>query len=488
MQSNATSLRDGQSSAFRAAPLWLLLVSGVLGLACGSEGDIPLEQAMAGSSAAGPANVAGQASGSGGAVSVNAGGKGPSAIVAAGQPSGGSSAAPGGSPGAGNGGAGAGSGGAGAGNLAAGAGSGGAGAGSGGAGAGGPAGGSAASNGGASGGGTAMAGAGAGIPPGTVPIFVAQGHMGRTTVSCDDGKTWVANASADDSVRCFDPVDCDHNASAGRGLAYGNGWFVATFGWGTPGHIKRSRDGVSWETVAQDAEFADVAFGNGTFVANDHTPQLSGDGTAWKPGGSTNMSIWTMRAIEFVPYQTGRFIITGEVVPTREIAVSADNGKTWRSPTSSPPQCVERVRGIAFGNGITIAASGAGSACRSSDGGDTWSLVNVTKGAELTSAPLWDGRRFLVWGASAQYSSADGITWSSTPGTPASAQIGPVARSPDGTFVASRDWDFYDRQEFYRSTDGLNWVSLEKTKFVPSHPIRFIQFGYAAPSSACPAR
>jgi hypothetical protein len=33
--------------------------------------------------------------------------------------------------------------------------------------------------------------------PAKAPIFVAQGSLGRTTISCDDGKTWAANHSWD---------------------------------------------------------------------------------------------------------------------------------------------------------------------------------------------------------------------------------------------------------------------------------------------------
>lgn len=54
--------------------------------------------------------------------------------------------------------------------------------------------------------------------PDGVPMFVAQGHAGRTTISCDDGLSWVAHQSDDDTLDCFDPYDCDHDAGAGRGI------------------------------------------------------------------------------------------------------------------------------------------------------------------------------------------------------------------------------------------------------------------------------
>jgi Photosynthesis system II assembly factor YCF48 len=337
-------------------------------------------------------------------------------------------------------------------------------------------------------GGSAIPGSGGVGGMSATPIFVAQGHMGRLTISCDDGRTWIANHSSDDSARCFQNLDCDHGSGAGSGLAHGNGWFVATFGWGVPGRVQRSRDGVTWESASQQTEFADIAFGNGLFIGSSHTPQLSSDGATWTPGGDTGIGISTMRAIEFIATGGGRFVIAAEDDPKREIVVSADNGKTWRHPITSPPECVQSITGLAFGAGITVAVGTPGIVCRSPDGGDHWTLVRVTNGSDLTSPPVWDGQRFLVWADSTVYRSPDGQTWTATAGTPTTAHIGPVARSPGGTFVAAR-WDgaFYQDQEFYRSTDGVNWQVLARDKFAASHPIRFMDFGYAAPSALCPA-
>ena len=56
---------------------------------------------------------------------------------------------------------------------------------------------------------------------GTTPMFVAQGFVGRTTISCDDGRTWVADHSDDEAMRCFSATpgsDCDHNGQRAMGL------------------------------------------------------------------------------------------------------------------------------------------------------------------------------------------------------------------------------------------------------------------------------
>src|SRR5215208_3215992 len=43
-----------------------------------------------------------------------------------------------------------------------------------------------------------------------VPIFIAQGMLGRTTISCDDGRTWVGDHSWEidgDAMMCGMPQD-----------------------------------------------------------------------------------------------------------------------------------------------------------------------------------------------------------------------------------------------------------------------------------------
>ena len=64
-----------------------------------------------------------------------------------------------------------------------------------------------------------------------------------------------------DSARCWlsdhtDPnyVECDHNPSAQRSLVYGDGYFYAKYGWGAPGSVRRTKDGIHWEVIVQEPE------------------------------------------------------------------------------------------------------------------------------------------------------------------------------------------------------------------------------------------
>lgn len=336
-----------------------------------------------------------------------------------------------------------------------------------------------------------MSGTGGGTPEGT-PMFVAQGHLGRTTVSCDGGHTWVANRSSDDAARCWEPPnslpDCDHDPGAGRGITHGEGWFVATYGWGPPGGVERSSDGVTWESVVTGTTFGGVAHdGAGTFVAAGNTPQRSTDGGAtWNALAYAGLG-FPIRRFAYVSHDGGRWIIVADGNGGREIAVSADAGDSWSYP-AIPSGCGAAVQtdgGIAYGNGVIVIVGGDGVACRSSDGGDSW--TTTTFASNVSSHLLWTGSQFVVWSPGQMHASLDGESWTSTHTTP-SLSIGPAAVSDDGVFVAVRGgWQvWYEEQAFYRSDDGINWETLPSGSFVGSHPIRDIAFGYV--DADCPSQ
>jgi hypothetical protein len=319
-------------------------------------------------------------------------------------------------------------------------------------------------------------------------VFVAQGHQGRITRSCDDGKTFPFDHSADDQYRCFiDPQhDCDHSELAGRGLAFGLGSFVATWGWGHPGKLQRSVDGKEFADVMRETPtFADVAFGNDTFVACGNPTYVSTDGTSWERGGKLSFD-FNYRGIEFVPAGGGTFVVTGESDAQRGISISHD-GKTWTAASDRPDLCAQEPRGVAGSDSVIVMASGQGHVCRSLDGGMVWTHHPVTE--RFTSPPLWTGTEFWIYSGAERWKSTDGAAWTSEPLEPSNIAIGPLARSPEGTLLAANDgWQvWYDKQQLFRSTDGLHWQVLPAGAFTGSHPIYFVSFGYVAPSAGCGA-
>jgi hypothetical protein len=365
------------------------------------------------------------------------------------------------------------------------------------------------------------AGAAGGMTPEGVPMFVAQGAVGRTIVSCDDGVSWVGNHSWDvdgdemmcgstQPAHCYDAtctysVDsqceqvtcCDHSPDVPKGVVWGGGQFVATWGWGLPGAVRTSDNGIDWTTTHPNDTFGGLAYGNGRFVLSSRFPFWSADGVGWTAGETANFlnddqsPMWSVRRFAYADFQgEGRFVAVASGDTNRDMLVSSDGGQTWWRPSVIPAECATEVStygGIVSGNDIILIVDMYGNACRSTDGGDTWS-VTPTGLSEVLSHGVWTGSEFRFWGEDQfMISSADGETWTQTPmATP--LRLGPVARSDTGTLVGLGSvWQGYEQQSFYRSTDGLTWESLGASSFTASHPIFYVTFGYAQPSSVCPA-
>jgi len=320
-------------------------------------------------------------------------------------------------------------------------------------------------------------------PAGTVPMFVAQGQAGRTIISCDDGRTWVADRSDEAWGYCSDH-DCDHGPGAGHGITWGDGWFFASFGWGAPGALKRSRDGVTWQSVIDGTQFGGVVFGDGRLVAADRQGRYSDDlGDTWRDFARVELDGWTVRSAGFVPYGGGRFIMYAD----NELVVSTD-GSTWTKPSSIPAACkAGGYQGrILYGNGTIVMTPNDAPVCYSTDGGETWSTS--PDAGFLRSNGVWTGSEFLAWSYGTVYRSVDGRNWTSSDTVPKDIDFGVTAISDTGTIVGvSSGWQQdYDAQVFYRSEDGVHWEALPSRDYVGGHPIRVIAFGHGRPSTQCP--
>jgi hypothetical protein len=359
-----------------------------------------------------------------------------------------------------------------------------------------------------------------------VPVLVAEGQMGRTTVSCDDGQSWVADRSFDSEghvmvcgskqpVVCGvtscnfknqdgtcsvqTPCSCIDDSGFPRGVAVAEGQIVANFGWGAPGVIMASQDGATWSNVHFMAnDFPGVSYGAGTFLAFSSSPIVSADGSSWHAAGLAGFDgpgqPWvTARAVGFLDYKgAGKFIGAGD---SDLLRVSGDAGQTWAAPTTVPAGCAAGIgqnNTILTGNDIAVIVTTNGDACRSTDGGNTWTLTHVTS-ANISPVGAFVHGKFHLWTAAPpgqngiRYSSPDGATWTATPMT-SGVWLGGVGVSPTGTLVSTNGlWHGYASQAFYRSTDdGITWTPLPAGKFKPGHPIHRFATGMIKPGSVCP--
>jgi hypothetical protein len=321
----------------------------------------------------------------------------------------------------------------------------------------------------------------------TVGVFVAQGMQGRTTISCDDGQTWVANESDGDEPRCDVGIDCDHSSGSGRGITFGNGWFVATFGWGPLGAIRRSRDGVNWTAVTHDTTFGGIAFGQNHFLAGHNPASISdplGDNWAPAPGPQFEGSA---RRTAFLAHEGGRFIISAGGGAVQELLLSSDAGNTWWRPASRPDTCFADMvaGGIKYGNGVMLLVHPSGIACRSTDGGMNWTTAPMP--GNVVARLLYANNEFITWGDQGVYRSRDGQTWRAEATVPANLPLGAVGVNDTGdAFVAARVYPYYEQQKFYRSRDGTHWDTLASDRYVAGHPIMDFAFGRIVRPTQCP--
>ncbi len=354
-----------------------------------------------------------------------------------------------------------------------------------------------------------------------VPVFVAVGKQGRRAVSCDDGRTWRHDVSLDDAwpanerYRCFSGdftlpdggtqgTDCDHNAYSSTSLAYADGAFIQTLGWGAPGTFHRSTDAVTWQQVDMGANVADVMFAGGRLIAATRSSRRSDDlGLTWSAGGDIDLAngsnpIWNVRG---GVAGGGVFLVTAQDGANLDLAYSANGGTSWQRPTMQGGGRVDACGAghPAWGNGVFVtlswsSAQNATVVCRSADGAATWTSSTIP-GENMESRPLWTGTEFMVWSNGKVHRSPDGVTWTSTntqtrrngvlSGGP---NIGAAAHHENGAFVAVKGgWQvWYEQQRFYRSTDGVTWDELATGDYVQGHPITAMSAGFATRSTGCP--
>lgn len=223
-------------------------------------------------------------------------------------------------------------------------------------------------------------------------IFVAVGEAGAIATSAD-GATWTATASS--------------NTNSLNAVAAGTGTFVAV---GDSGTVLTSSDnGATW--TAQVSGLAEhlraIAFGNGRFVAagDGGTVTTSPDGITW-----TAATRPVTASLYGVAFGNGVFAAVGEM---GTMLTSADNGATW---TERNGGLSSNLWEIAYGNGIFAALGDTGALVTSGDGGESWTIQSPGTDGYLYGIGYGNGL-FMAVGTDSIYSaniiltSPGGVTW-----------------------------------------------------------------------------
>ena len=300
-------------------------------------------------------------------------------------------------------------------------------------------------------------------------IFMGQGHGGRTLMSCDGGLSWINNR--------FDAgVDAgDHSVGAARGLDAGDGYFYANFGWGYNGPLRRSRDGINWEVIQTGHWGGGIAYGKDILFRYAEAGawyNSTNQGQTWTDLTNAQLGIDGNQFDHPSVRRIGNKIFV--VGRNQKMGVSHDQGKTWKLVSAGLLGNTEQ-RNFAEGNGIIVSFSydyvnNTGNISRSTDNGLTW--TGAVMGG-MWSQPAFNGTHFVAWSQGKTWKSTDGLNWTNEVmkinGTNASAGWKAVTQySPTtGSYVAILSgWQQeYANQKAFRSTDGVNWTTLDATKY-----------------------
>ena len=151
-----------------------------------------------------------------------------------------------------------------------------------------------------------------------------------------------------------------------------------------------------------------------------------------------------------------------------QISYSADNGASWTARTSG---ITNALYSIAFHDKIGIAVGSSGAGVRSTDGGETWSLITPT------TTPIYDityfNNAFIIASNNGIYRSTDdGVTWIKNGSINFHSQFG-------FNFSHSSSLLFFvgSNSKNYTSADGVNFESIA-TSHDADQPRSFYAGGY----------
>ena len=224
--------------------------------------------------------------------------------------------------------------------------------------------------------------------------FVATIFNSGTMQYSSDGYSW-SNKSMPSSAYWTDPV------------WNGSKWIVVTQG---QSKYATSTDGQTWTGGTTPSISAQhLAYGGGNFFACNYggnTMMLSSSGTSW-----TTYSMPTTANWAGVAYGNGTYVcVTDATAPG---GAYSTNGTTWSSSSGRSGSAYNS--GVAFSNGIFVSIIGTGPTYYTTTDGITWTSrtfpVSYSYGSLQATA---NNFVMILGGGSANaYYSSDGITWTS---------------------------------------------------------------------------
>lgn len=298
-----------------------------------------------------------------------------------------------------------------------------------------------------------------------VEAFVAVGFGGRRMVSCDGGRTWIADQQVADEAQ-----DDWHQTYSPKHLAYGDGTFVFLTGWGTASTAWVSDDGAQWDEVTiPGATYTSVSYADGAFVAlgGGRSARSTDGGRTWQDSEfATPVPLNHARTALAADGNHWAFGGDGEVY--------LQDGASW----IQVPGCQgDRHGHLGFEGGLV---AGGGRLISVGHDGDTCGLQLADgtglsagqSGVDPARRPIYADGQFVVAGGNQIATSADGEQWI-TQALPNGVTIDLVARGSSGTWVGVSG----DGDSFYYSEDGLNW---QPASGAPGNTLLYLATGQLA--------
>jgi len=184
----------------------------------------------------------------------------------------------------------------------------------------------------------------------------------------------------------------------------------------------------------------------------------AGCGTTWKNGNVTKEL--TFRDVTFA---NGFFLAVGDGAQVYK----SSNGSSWSKLSNSFNQTSDHMYSVAYGNGYYVAAMRDSRIARSSDNGQTWSVVYNGKVTEDLYGSAYGNGTFVVIGEAGSVftSTNNGSTWVKTKTSYSLRAIEYGA----GIFVAGCGGG---QPRILTSSDGKNWT----VRYQPASNIRGVAF------------
>ena len=210
-------------------------------------------------------------------------------------------------------------------------------------------------------------------------IYVAVGSIGARGYSTD-GVNWTDNSSSERNTL--------------RSVAYGNGKFVAV-----GQHCGAvSTNGIDWtegRMFPEDpsgGDFYKVVFANDVFVAvgNNGICALSTDGVSWTRGVTMRTDAFLINYAYDVAYGNGIFV----AVTNRDAVFTSTNGLNW-IPQLAP---LGKARGITYANGVFVAVGQEGFSAVSVDGVSWIEGGEIERGEVNTTSTRWSYLDSVAYG------------------------------------------------------------------------------------------